>query len=229
MAQTADASAAPVSKAIPPYMPYKTFINTIAGWSVALPNRIDRSVLGSYSGAMQSWMMSTLRYFALITGDGIPTDKLRHLTHTTANERQQLLVELLRYGYPFLFQNAFDLSKATPSQLREKFKDTGAQGSTLVKSLSFFLAMAKDAGIPLSPYLKMRQRTSGSNGRKANANRPKRQIGGGVPLPPSIEASQTKTAFQVLYELLDPDQMEEQEEQAVWTLLRYLKKKGNTS
>ena len=37
----------------------------------------------------------------------------------------------------------------------------------------------------------------------------------------------TKTPFEVLYELLDIDEMSEEQQQAVWTLLRFLKKRGS--
>src|SRR5215472_7121444 len=90
-------------KQIPPYLPYRTFHNTLAGWQVALPGRIDRSVLGSYSGAVQTWMLSALRYFGLITGDGIPTDALRSISKGSDEQRKGWLAEIVRYGYPFLF------------------------------------------------------------------------------------------------------------------------------
>jgi hypothetical protein len=42
--------------------------------------------------------------------------------------------------------------------------------------------------------------------------------------PPSQPQPQPLTPFQVLYEMLDLEEMGEEEQSAVWTLLRYLKK-----
>ena len=211
-------------KPVPPYLPYKTFMNALASWRVALPSRIDRSLLGSYSGAMQGWLLATLRYFALIDADGHPTGKLQHLVAADGQERQKLLGEFVRQGYPFLFRDGFDLSKGTAAQLDEKFKDTGAQGDTVRRCVGFFMGLAKDAGVPLSPYLKMRRKTT--NGRKATARKTKAKVERIVKSPATIETAGTVTPFQVLYELLDPTDMDDAEQQAVWTLLQYLKKKG---
>jgi hypothetical protein len=37
--------------------------------------------------------------------------------------------------------------------------------------------------------------------------------------------TQPKTPYQVLIEMLDPENMEEKEREAIWTLLQYLKKR----
>ena len=198
-------------------------MNTLAAWRVALPGRIDRSLLGSYSGAVQSWMLGTLRYFELTDVTGHPTDRLRALVAAEGEVRQKQLAELVRLGYPFLFTGGFDVSKATTAQLDEKFTESGAQGDTVRRCVGFFMGLAKDASFSLSPYLKMRRT---SNGRKPIAQR---RAAGKAPAdngePPVGNKPQQMTAFQVLYNLLDPQQMDEQEAQAVWTLLRYLKKK----
>jgi hypothetical protein len=153
----------------PPYLPYKTFSTTLAGWATALPARIDRTLFRSFSGAMQSWLIGTLRYFELIDPEGHPTDKLKRLVVATEGpERQKLIADLVRRGYPFVFANDLDLSKATAGQLQDRFKDAGLQGDTVRKAMALFMALAKDAGMQLSPYLKMpRQRRSNGPAQRA--------------------------------------------------------------
>lgn len=152
-------------KLTPPYMPARTFTGYIQGLGVHLPMRIDRSVLGTYAGGTQSMLISTLRYFGLIDEHGEPQDTLHHLAKAQGTERQHALHHMLRKGYPFLFDNGFDLGRATPAQIRERFEQAGATGETAAKSISFFAALAKDAGITLTPTLKTRER-------RANGKRP---------------------------------------------------------
>ena len=136
-----------------------------------------------------------------------------------------MLKEMLQFGYPFLFEDSFDLSKATAAQLDEKFKAAGAQ-STHRRSVSFFMGLAKDAGEPLSPYIQARRRKT-ANGRKPTARKKaKNQPAGGSPQAGLDGSGVVTTPFKVLFDLLDPNEMDEMEQQAVWTLLQYLKKKG---
>jgi hypothetical protein len=167
-------------KLVPPYIPYKTFVNLLAGWKVHLPQRIDRSVLGTYAGGTQSAIISALRYLTLITVDNEPVGTLEGLARAEGPERQKLLKQLLRVGYPFMFSQGFDVTKATPAQIDERFADTGATGDTLSKCLSFFTGMAKDAGIALTPHLKTRQRRATTTKRTKKNGTPDH----GIPDPP---------------------------------------------
>jgi hypothetical protein len=156
------ATAAQPKPVTTPYLPWKTVDNTISGWKVVLPSRIDRSLLGSYAGTMQALLLSALKYFRLIDTSGVPTDLLRALAVADGPERQTIIAGLVRQGYPFLFQAGFDLTKATPQQLSEKFESTGISGETKTKAISFFTAMAKAGNIELSPFVKTRERRSGT-------------------------------------------------------------------
>ena len=106
------------------------------------------------------------------------------------------------------------MTKATPAQINEKFVATGAHGDTLKKCLSFFTALAKDAGVTLPTVLRTRKRRTGTK-RVNGKDKPPRRVD-----PPSAE----KTAMQMLLESLDPNAMSDDEQQAVWTLLQFVKK-----
>jgi hypothetical protein len=142
-------------KAYPPYLPYKTIGTFIDSLKVALPQRIDRSLMKSMSGGMQSALMSALAYLDLINSDtGAITEKLNRLVHSEGAERQRGLQEILTGSYPFIFEDGLQLDRATTSQLEERFKQSGASGDTLRKSVTFFLKAAKDAGLKVSPHIK---------------------------------------------------------------------------
>lgn len=144
---------------IPPYAPYRSFRNFIDSLKQAIPGRIDRSVMPSMSGALQSQLTAALRYLELVSSAGHPTTLLSRLVNSEGPERAKVLRELLTKSYPFLFES-FDLKTATPRMVDEQFANVGASGGTIDKCVVFFLSAAKDAGVELSPHLKTnRQRT----------------------------------------------------------------------
>jgi hypothetical protein len=143
-------------KPLPPYMPYRTFITFLDHLrSVAIPSHIDKGAMSSMSGAMQSWMKAALRYMALIDSDDVPQPRLRKLVQAQGDERKAMMKELFKSSYSFL-DGKIDLSNTTQPKLREAIQALGAQGETVEKVMAFLVAMAKDAGVPLSPYLTKR-------------------------------------------------------------------------
>jgi len=91
-------------KMVPPYLAYKTFKNFLEGLRAnGVPMRVDRSVMSSLSGAAQSSLMLTMKYFGLVSANGLPDDRLHQLVKSQGGERQKILAESLRQGYPFSF------------------------------------------------------------------------------------------------------------------------------
>jgi len=157
-------------KALPPYMPWKTLCTFLESLKIALPQRIDRSLMKSMSGGMQSSLMATLEYLNLISPNtGITTEKLNQLIQSEGEEKKGKLKEILTSSYPFLFEDGFNLERATGHEFRERFERTGATGDTLRKCIAFFMKAAKDADLKLSPYLKK------IPGLRAGASKPKRK------------------------------------------------------
>jgi hypothetical protein len=146
---TFEVSPAPV----PPYVPYRSFRNFIDSLKQGIPGRIDRSVMASMSGAIQSQLTAALRYLGLIKATGQPTDTLPRLVNSEGPERAKVMREIVTSSYRFLFDD-FDVKSATPRMLEEQFGAMGASGGTLSKCTNFFLAAAKEAGIETSPHLK---------------------------------------------------------------------------
>jgi hypothetical protein len=142
-----------VMPAVPPYVPYRSFRNFTDSLKQGIPGRIDRSVMASMSGAIQSQLTAALRYLGLIKVTGQPSDILPRLVNSEGPERIKVMREIVTTSYKFLF-DGFDVKTATPRMLEEQFGKMGASGGTLSKCMNFFLAAAKEAGIETSPHLK---------------------------------------------------------------------------
>jgi hypothetical protein len=139
----------------PPYVAYRTFSNFVEGLRQGMPGRIDRSVMGTLSGAVQAQLIATLRYLGLVSDDGTPTDRLARLVHSEGSERESALRDILTTSYPSLFDDAgsFHLATATADQFQEQFRKLNIRGDTVRKAQAFFLAAAKEANVPLSRFL----------------------------------------------------------------------------
>lgn len=212
-------------KPTPPYLPYRTFRNFIDGLRVGIPGKIDRSMLRSFSGVTQSMLISTLRYFKLITADGTPTETLSKLVQAEPVDRQRLLRDLLSAVYPFMFGRGINLQNATPDMVRKEFAKAGVTGDTVRKAVVFFLAAAQDADVPLSQYLKVRQVRTARRRTSTKTN-------GGTPRETAevkSDVGDQQTPYDMLISILDPEAMDEEEQKAVWILIRYLKKREGES
>lgn len=136
----------------PPYVAYKTLKNFFRSLSQAIPSRIDKSVMRSLSGGAQTQIIQALKYLRLIDTDGKPTDKLAQLVKSEGTEYQKVLREVLTTSYPFLSSSSLNLDSATMHLLEEEFEKL-AGGETVRKCITFFIPAAKDAGIPISPFI----------------------------------------------------------------------------
>jgi hypothetical protein len=137
---------------IPPYVPYRTFLTFLEGLKVGVPSHIDKSVLKSMSGAIQSWLKASLRYMKLIDAESVPQDMLYSLSRAEGDARKKLMKELFESTYDFLRQSV-ELEYTTPAKLESAFVQTGATGETVRKCIAFMIAMARDAEVELSPHL----------------------------------------------------------------------------
>ena len=148
-----------LSAALPPYISYRTFSNFLNELRArGLPSRIDRSVMAHKSGTIQSQLLLTLNYLGLLRRSGQPTDKLKQLIESQDWQRQEVLRGILKTSYGFVFDSDIGLQTATSDQAEELFQKTGASGETVRRCIAFFLASAKDSGIPISDYIKPHKR-----------------------------------------------------------------------
>lgn len=136
-----------------PYLPFKTFLNTLDSLAAFMPEQIDATLWATLSGGIKSQLLSTYRFFGLIDSNGIPSPELKKLADDKAG-RPALLLNILKRSYSDLMR--LDLTKATPGSFDAELRKYGQEGDTHRKAASFFLAAAKFAGVPLSPLLMQR-------------------------------------------------------------------------
>jgi hypothetical protein len=155
---------------LPPYISYKTFFGFIQKLKqTATPERIDASLLRTYSGSVARHIMAALKYLGLIDDAGQTTDRLRALVKTFGtSEWQEQLIVTVSDAYRDVI-NGLKLDTATPGQLAERFKARGAEGGVQQKCIAFFIAAATNAGMKLSPHIVNRPRA------KPDRSRPKKR------------------------------------------------------
>lgn len=170
----------------PPYVAFKTLKNFLRMIASAMPNRIDKHVMPTFSGANQAMVIQALRYLQLIDAAGKPTEKLYKLVDALDDPEKYsvALFDVLDDAYPF----TLDHTVATDGEVNEAFSAL-ASGDTVRKCKSFYLAALKDGGATLSPYIKEPGKRGPSGGTKrAKMRRTKQPAGQGrtdnAPPPP---------------------------------------------
>jgi hypothetical protein len=210
----------------PPYTSYRTFRTFIQDLREhGVPSRIDRSVLTRFSGVVGTQLMHALRFLGLIEDHGHPTQRLKELVNAhDAGHWPEKLLELLRQEYAPMF--AIDLETATPSHFNEAFRKAFPAADAVVqKCVTFFLYAANDAGVKISGrVLKGRKPRSLTPPRKhASAQAPTKE----TPRPqPDASRIEGKKPSEVLLMHLDPNEMDDEQQAAVWTMLKYFKGRG---
>lgn len=149
-------------KRLPPYVSYRTFLNFIERLQQGIPSRIDRSYWSDrLSGSTGTQLMSAMRFMGLIDASGRPTSLLRQLVSAEGAQRTEILRQVASQAFGFLQQASFDSETATYAQLQETFHDTfELTDSVCRKCVKFFVALATDAKIPLSPFILRRVRSA---------------------------------------------------------------------
>jgi hypothetical protein len=208
----------------PPYTSYRTFRTFIDDLREhGVPSRIDRSVLTRFSGVVGAQLTHALRFLGLIEDEGRPTERLRELVKAEdAGRWPETLLELLRQEYAPIF--AIDLETATPSHFNEAFRKAFPAADAVVqKCVTFFLYAAKDAGVKVSGRV--------LKGRKPRSLTPRRRPAAPSPAR-ALEASSSQPRIdggkpsEFLLAQLDPKEMDDEQQAAVWTLLKYFRARG---
>ncbi len=149
----------PVAKGLPPYTPYATWLQLIGRLRQDLPDRIDDSYLQflRVNQATRSTLYTALRFLQLVDEEDRPNEALAALVGSEGEEHREKLREIVNRSYnPIL--RGIRLKSTTPDQLRDKFRERGANGDVARKCSSFFVAIADDAGLDLSPHIHRRRR-----------------------------------------------------------------------
>jgi hypothetical protein len=216
---------------LPPYIPYKTFNNFINGLrETGIPQQIDKSVLRSMSGAMQSATIAALKFLNLIDGNAKPTQKMTQLVDASAENYSLTLKNVLAEAYDFLFEVDFNLEQATGTQVENKFKNRGVSGSTVTKCIAFFLTAAKEAKIKVSGHVRPPPLAKVISQRKPNQTKNDKNERGqdGLKTPPPPQANVSSWHEQLLakFPAFDPN-WEEDTKKAWFEAFNKLMAKGD--
>ena len=151
-------------KRSPPYVSYRSFLTLLEELQRGLPARLDRSYWGDkFSGSTGTQLMSALRFLNLIDPGGIPTGQLKELIVTRGAPRAEILRKISQQSFTFLTSNTFESEKATYAQLEEVFNEEYQVDRDVArKCIKFFIELANDAGLPLSPFITKKSKSSRS-------------------------------------------------------------------
>jgi hypothetical protein len=159
----------------PPYISWQTFeafLDRIKG--TVTPTRIDSSVLKHLSGTAQSQLQSGLKFLNLVQADSTTTPAFKELVAAYKSPKwKEQLGRVLQDAYSPLI-GPLDIKTATPGQLKERFREAGGvEGETVEKCIRFLLIAFKQADIPFSPHLPIRQRSPRQNSGAKRGSKPK--------------------------------------------------------
>ncbi len=163
---------------LPPYASYSSWVRLLDALASSLPPALDEAYLDGlgFSDSSIKPLRSALRFLGLVGRDDRPTERLEKLVdalHAGGPVRIEALRQMILQAYGPLFSPEFDLRSATTEQLRVYFGALGAQGQIQQKCSSFFLNLARDAGLELPPQLISRAPMAlGRSRPSAGASRP---------------------------------------------------------
>jgi hypothetical protein len=165
-----------IKKRLPPYVSYRTFYHFIEYLEQnGIPSRVDRSVGGDrYSGSTWTQLLGALHFLGLIDTNDTPTVQLKQMVAAREEARTQALNKICFDSYRFLMGSSFDPKTATPSQLEGTFHEVYnmSKPDMVRKCIKFFIEIAQDAGIPLSPHIiKKSRRTHLGTGTKKSTKK----------------------------------------------------------
>ena len=143
----------------PPYVTYATWVRVLEDVRDRKPTRLDGSYFRDLglSDSTGVTVKAALWFLGLVEGDGIPMDKLTELANAEGDARVGVIRGIIEEAYEPIV-GGVDLEHATMGQVQDCFRRFGAEGNVGHKCVTFFLALAKDAGMTLSANLLTKSR-----------------------------------------------------------------------
>lgn len=187
----------------PPYASFSSFISIFNRLKESgVPSRIDKTVFGNASGSLIYSVLSSLKYLKLIDEEGRPDERFKSFASAADEDRPVLLAAIIKEGYPTLFSDGIDLTKATAGEFNEHLREQfGIMGATIDKVATFFINAAKFSGVEISPHLAQRKNIAPSNTSRKSS---KQRKSGGEPAAPVVSHDPVKITDSALeYRLVD--------------------------
>jgi hypothetical protein len=217
-------------KAAPPYASFSSLVNFLNMLrETTIPSRIDPSVFGNASGSTSYSIIAALKSLKLIDAHGVPSAQFTTLVCADDAARKPLFKQILRSGYPHLFDGKIDLTTVTAGHFDDLIrKEYDVKGSTVDKVAGFFISAAVLAGEPISPHLKARRAIAGSQTSRKSSKQ--RRQDSDAPPPPKDDtvydkSSGNKPLEYMLIDLMAEPDIEDDVRQSIWSLVQYLAKR----
>ena len=187
---------------VAPYVSFWTFQSGVQALrSHGLPEKIDRSVWLSKSGADQTALLSAFRFLDLIDAKDRAQPALEKLVEAPEGTpaEKEVLGAAIRRSFADLFE--LNLETLTPVQLAEAIGEYGPTGSTRERAVRFFVKVAGYCGVKMSGRLTARKPRGSASG-KTNGTNGQRKTGRKTPpVPPSPLQGQEGAAAMKVIEL----------------------------
>ena len=150
---------------LPPYIPFKTFQGFVQKMKdTVIPERVDSTLLRSYSGSMGRQLVAALRFLGMVDGNNYTTEKLKAVVEVYGTaEWNERFGQLFAEAYGELIGD-LNLDVATYGQLADRFKAWGADGQVLQKCIGFYLAGTRNIGWTISPHIISKERPRAERG-----------------------------------------------------------------
>lgn len=135
----------------PPYVSHRLF-TAYRGMMdlLGLPEFIRREELPVQTYGKKASLHTALQAMGYIDVEDRPTDLMRSWLSPQPNHTDSAILTGLQNAYPYLFEDDVDLAKITQEELSEKIsQESEVFGSTLAKTVAFFILTAKSVGLPL--------------------------------------------------------------------------------
>lgn len=151
----------------PPYVTYATWVRVLDDVRERRPTHLDGSYFRELglSDSTGVTVKQALWFLGLVEGDNMPTQNLLELAAAMGDDRKRLIRQILDEAYGPIVGDV-DLEHATMGHLLDSFKRAGAEGNVGHKCVTFFLALAKDAGMTLSSSLLTKSRVGAAQRRE---------------------------------------------------------------
>jgi hypothetical protein len=157
---------------LPPYIPLKTFQGFIQKLKdTVIPERIDSTLLRSYSGSVGRQITAALKFLGMVDGNNFTTDKLKAAVKVYGTPQwNEDFGEIFSEAYSDLIGD-LNLDVATYGQLADRFRAWGADGQVLQKCITFYLAMTRNIGWTISPHIISRERPRNDRGNRTRTKK----------------------------------------------------------
>lgn len=171
----------------PPYPSFTSFWNSLENFHKnPIPPQIDRSVLTSYKGSVQTQILASYKFLGLMDDDNVPTSSMKTICSADEDERRSLVADLFKEKMP---EQIDLLATGTYDLLKQSYSEYGLGAATRRRCIMFVYHAAKDTGLEVSALVE--RGIKSDTEKRPNQGKNKKQ----GKKPPKAETPREKTGL----------------------------------